>query len=107
MLKDIRALLNPDHGRLIIAVVLPFRPFVESGTQQLPPTERLGLSPRAKFSDAVGEIADKVFIPLGFSVQCVSRVPYLSHSFNPTPYPYCTLDDALFVLTVNKGMEQQ
>lgn len=35
LLENIRKSLNPKQGRLIVAVVLPFRPFVESGTDNL------------------------------------------------------------------------
>jgi len=99
MLSQIKSLLRPKTGVLLIAVVLPFRPFVESGTEQLAPTEKLGLNPRAKFDQAVVEIAEKVLVPAGFTIKSVSRVPYISHSFNNTAYPYCTLEDALFVLS--------
>jgi len=98
LLHQIKSLLKPDTGLLFLAVVLPFRPFVESGTAQLPPSEKLGLSFNARFEFAVNEIVEKVFILAGFKVVRWSRVPYISHSFNSSDYPYCTLDDALFVL---------
>lgn len=42
-------MLVPNTGRLLMAVVLPFRPFVESGTKRTPPKEKLGLNPDANF----------------------------------------------------------
>lgn len=42
-------MLVPNTGRLLMAVVLPFRPFVESGTTRTPPKEKLGLNPDADF----------------------------------------------------------
>jgi len=101
-----KKLLKPKTGVILIAVVLPFRPFVESGTEQLPPTEKLKLSPYAKFESAVNEITEKVFFPLGFEIISFSRVPYISQTFNCTPR-YCTLDDAVFLLKPTEETNQQ
>src|SRR3990167_2312200 len=40
MLQEIHALLEPSAGLLLVAVVLPFRPFVESGSVQKEPEEK-------------------------------------------------------------------
>jgi hypothetical protein len=36
-------MLRPGSGRLVLAVVIPFRPFVEDGKAHRPPKERLPL----------------------------------------------------------------
>jgi SAM-dependent methyltransferase len=48
LLRQLRELLVPGSGRLLLAVVLPFRPFVEDGTRKTPPTERLPLDPNGE-----------------------------------------------------------
>ena len=39
-MQEIHALLEPSAGLLLVAVVLPFRPFVESGSVQKEPEEK-------------------------------------------------------------------
>ena len=51
---QLRALLRPGRGRLLLAVVLPFRPFVEDGAGRRPPAELLPLPPDASFEASLG-----------------------------------------------------
>merc|ERR1712187_580301 len=48
LLREAASLLRPG-GHLLLAVVLPFRPFVEVGSQRRPPSEALGLPRDASF----------------------------------------------------------
>ncbi len=97
LLTRLRDVLLPGEGRLLLAVVLPFRPFVEDGTQRRTPAEALGLSPDASFEASLAALWQTVLQPLGFRLEAVSRVPYLSDGDTKCPV-YC-LDDALIVLS--------
>ncbi|CAK9023281.1 unnamed protein product [Durusdinium trenchii] len=96
LLEEIRERLKPD-GRLLLAVVLPFRPFVENGIFHLQPSEQLNLSRNAIFEYAMEEIWLSVLKPMGFHLQAVARVPYLCKGdLFANVY---VLDDAIFVLS--------
>tara|TARA_B110000208_G_scaffold179351_1_gene228092 strand:- start:1745 stop:2734 length:990 start_codon:yes stop_codon:yes gene_type:complete len=75
LLTAAKTLLAPD-GVLLIAVVLPFEPFVERGPCKLRPAERLPILAR-DFEGAVAEIVRDVLAPAGLAARVVSRVPYL------------------------------
>ena len=75
LLKSARALLAPD-GVLLLAVVLPFAPFVERGPLKVAPRERLPVAAR-DFEGALAQLVRGVLAPLGFQVKLVSRVPYI------------------------------
>ncbi|OQS02432.1 xanthine dehydrogenase [Thraustotheca clavata] len=90
LLKQIHDLLDPE-GILLIAVVLPFAAFVETGTQKLAPKEELPMDgglceQRASFEDAARIMTEKVFVPNGFQVKTFSRVPYLCRGDISQPY---------------------
>lgn len=77
LLRQMRDCLSPD-GRIIIAVVLPFCPFVEVGSRQLKPTERINVGGRGVSAEkAVSRFVYEVFKPLGLEVEAFSRAPYL------------------------------
>ena len=98
LLKQIRPLLRPGTGRLLMAVVLPFCPFVEDGSGQRPPTERLAVTSR-RWEHAVNELVQRVCIPCGYTVVSVSRVPYYSQIYSAIEDPaFVTLDDVVLVL---------
>jgi hypothetical protein len=100
LLRQMRQLLAPE-GRLLLAVVLPFCCFVESGTTKRSPREGLSMEggtcrEGASFEEAVAVFVSQVAEPCGFSVVSISRVPYLcSGDFRQAFY---VLDDAVFVL---------
>lgn len=96
LLKDVREHLKPG-GRLLLAVVLPFRPFVESGIFKLQPSEQLHLNRSATWEAAVEEMWQKVLVPMGFKLEALARVPYLCKGdLFSSIY---VLDDAIFVLS--------
>lgn len=118
LLKDIRqALFNRMRHRrseddasgslppvLVLAIVLPFCPFVESGTKQVAPTERLtgmeggGMCREgASFEQSLDRFVKNVIEPLGFRLLAWTRLPYLSEGDSKTAY--FRLDDAVMVLT--------
>jgi SAM-dependent methyltransferase len=124
LLAQLRDLLLPGTGRLLLAVVLPFRPFVEDGTARRPPAEPLHLPPNASFEASLSALWSGVLQPLGalarcvaacalrlpahpaprlhartgFQLEAVSRVPYMSDG--DTRCPVYVLDDVLLVLSV-------
>lgn len=94
-------LADGDKARVVVALVLPYCPFVdETGTQGHRPSERLVKRPscRGRFEDgvdaALAALEDERF---GLEVESVSRVPYLSrHSGSSAGYS--SLDDMVAVL---------
>lgn len=65
LLAQLRDLVLPVSGRLLLAVVLPFRPFVEDGTARRAPAEPLHLPPNASFEASLQQLWDTVLEPLG------------------------------------------
>ena len=99
LLKQVRPLIRPGTGRLLVALVLPYCPFVEDGSGQRPPTERLAVVSN-RWEKAVNELVARVFTPCGFDVLKVARVPYYSQIYSSVDDPaFVTLDDVLLVLT--------
>jgi len=112
LLKQLKKFIKPVTGLLLIAVVFPFRPFVEGGgldtfpslfnsfhldgAGQRQPTEYLKI-PGLSFEDACTQLEQNVLIPAGYQVVTLSRVPYLSERYTNTLRPYCWLDDAIVV----------
>ena len=101
LLRHCSALLAPGTGRLLLAVVLPFRPFVEAGATRRPPAESLGLSPDAGFEASASAMWERVLQPLGFRLHALSRVPYISDGDEKCPT--YVLDDAIFVLSAGEA----
>ena len=101
LMAQLRDLVLPEDGRLLLAVVLPFRPFVEDGTERREPAEQLHLPPNGSFEESLDQLWREVLQPLGFRLEAVSRVPYMSDG--DTRCPVYVLDDALLVLSVPKA----
>jgi len=98
LLKQMAALLKPDTGLLLLAIVLPFEPFVEnvvSWTQSDP--EEVLLETYDDWEESVQCLIQDVFVPLGLKVKSFSRVPYLCCGMSAQE-PVVVLDDAVFVL---------
>lgn len=97
-LKD--AVIRPD-GLVLLAVVLPWCPFVENGSQQKVPTEQLPMSggeccKGATFEASLERLVSNVIEPSGFTVVRWTKLPYLCEG-SPS-HEYYKLDDAVFVL---------
>jgi len=74
ILNQIKTNLNPQ-GLLLVALVLPFRPYVEYNPPPHRPSQLLGIKGKSmenQLESAVGEISS-----LGFQLVTWSRVPYL------------------------------
>lgn len=76
LLANLRAGLK-DQGILVVALVLPYRPFVYDGSRSRDPSERLPLDARS-WEECVGVLCSRVLEPLGLSVEAFTRTPYLS-----------------------------
>mmetsp|Transcript_8360 Transcript_8360/g.52127 ORF Transcript_8360/g.52127 Transcript_8360/m.52127 type:complete len:325 (+) Transcript_8360:5334-6308(+) len=101
MLASIRNLLHPTRGKLVLAVVLPFRPFVEDGTRKRIPKEKLPLPVNCTWEEGVHLMVERVLVPAGYAVLSVSRAPYLCEG--DLHHPVYSLDDAIFVLRPDPG----
>jgi len=91
IIKDIHYSLKPS-GLLVVALVLPFRPYVESVPSHKP-TERMAITGE-RFEEQV-ESAVKVFENEGFELKSWSRVPYLCEGDLNKPLYH--LNNGLFV----------
>uniref|UniRef100_A0A3P8UPG6 Methyltransferase 9, His-X-His N1-histidine n=1 Tax=Cynoglossus semilaevis TaxID=244447 RepID=A0A3P8UPG6_CYNSE len=102
LLQDIRDALVPHTGRLILAAVLPFQPYVEVGGQWQRPKHHLRVQGKT-WEEQVTHLSEEVFRGAGFEVEAVTRLPYLCEGdmYND----YYVLDDAVFVLkaSINPG----
>ena len=97
LLAQLRRALRPKVGILILAVVVPFRPFVENadGTRSVP-SERLDVPSSGSWEAGVEALWSELIAPLGFDLVALSRVPYISEGDHL--YDAYVLDDAVFVL---------
>lgn len=86
--------LHPG-GVLLIALVLPYEPFVEYHSTQMDPQEELSIDNKS-WEVGVSSLWRDVLRPLGYSPLAVSRVPYLCEGDMNTDY--FALDDVLFAL---------
>ncbi|GLH02224.1 methyltransferase-like protein 9 [Gryllus bimaculatus] len=96
LLRSLRAALAPN-GRLVVALVLPFQPYVEIGRVDHQPSERLPIQ-GSTFEEQAQSAIEDVFVPAGFIVLCWTRLPYLCEG--DLNQAYYWLDDAVFVLQV-------
>lgn len=94
ILRDIRRCLRPD-GLAIVALVLPYKPFVESGAEKVHPKERLAISGRS-WEHQVTSFINVVAPENGFEVLRFTRLPYLCEGDLSVPFYH--LIDAVFVL---------
>lgn len=93
-LRRVLDLLEPG-GRLLIALVLPYRPFFYSGAETPEPLERLACG-EPEWEAALNTLVERELEPLGLTVERVARAPYLS--FGDTERGLYELDDAILVL---------
>jgi SAM-dependent methyltransferase len=105
LLRDMRLAMKPG-GQVLLAVVLPWCPFVEDGPRQKDPSQTapmLGGTCRegASFEAAVDTLVRNVLLPAGFKVEAWTRVPYLCEG-SPS-HEYYALDDSVFVLSKADG----
>ncbi|XP_038067322.1 methyltransferase-like protein 9 [Patiria miniata] len=102
IMRDIHRSLVPG-GVTIVAMVLPFKPFVESGFNQNRPVENLHVQGKTWEEQARSLIVD-FFTPAGFTVLAFTKLPYLCEG--DTENPFYVLQDVVFVLkrTMDAGV---
>ncbi|XP_061563779.1 methyltransferase-like protein 9 isoform X2 [Cololabis saira] len=103
LLRDIKRSLVPKTGRVILAAVLPFQPYVEIGGKWERPKEHLKVKGKT-WEEQVTSMSKKVFRKVGLEVEAVTRLPYLCEGdmYND----YYVLDDAVFVLKASDESEE-
>jgi len=94
VLADIRRSLKPGTGRALVAVVIPFKPFVEFESKTNQPTEYLRVQGK-NFEEEVEKFIS-VFHQQGFQVEKFTRLPYLCEG--DLKHSFYVLTDAVFVL---------
>lgn len=100
LLREMRDSLKPD-GLLVLAVVLPWCPFVEDGTRQKTPSEQLPMKggeccKGASYEASACKLFENVLVPMGFELVRWTRLPYLCEG--NLRNEYALLNDAVFVL---------
>lgn len=96
-----RTLLSLAHGQLekggllIIALVLPFAPFVEQGARKVQPSETLEIQGDS-WEEGVATLWKNVLAPLSFQPVALARLPYISEG--DLSKDYYILDNAVLVL---------
>lgn len=93
LLATARAALRPG-GLLLLALVLPYRPFVFEGPHTRPPAERLPITAQ-DFEGSAVELVRLGLAALGLEPVALSRCPYLSGG--DASSPLYELDDLLVV----------
>ena len=95
LLRLLRNSLTPG-GRLVVALVLPFSPYVEVGERgNHKPSEYLPVRGNGLEAQIAGLI-DRVFTPVGLRCLVWSKLPYLCEGDLGQSYYF--LDDVIFVL---------
>ncbi|KAM9959196.1 hypothetical protein ACTFIR_000260 [Dictyostelium discoideum] len=96
LLNTIKKFLKPN-GRLILAVVFPFNPYVEFGGIDNSPIETINLD-QETLSEYVDSFNKQVFIPNNFEIDSFTVGPYISEG--DALYQNYVLTDVIFVLKV-------
>jgi hypothetical protein len=97
LLRQIRNHLNPENGRLIISLVLPFKPYFEYNRQHHP-NELLEIEGDLP-EEQINSLLLNVFQPIGFHLKKFTRLPYLCEGDIERSYYF--LFDYLFVLEMS------
>ncbi|KAN0055163.1 hypothetical protein ACTA71_008260 [Dictyostelium dimigraforme] len=98
LLNTIKKFLKPN-GKLILAVVFPFNPYVEFGGIDNSPIETINLD-QETLSEYVDSFNKQVFIPNNFEIDSFTVGPYISEG--DALYQNYVLTDVIFVLKVKK-----
>jgi 2-polyprenyl-3-methyl-5-hydroxy-6-metoxy-1,4-benzoquinol methylase len=96
LLKQIREHLNPDNGRVLISLVLPFKPYFEYNNDHRP-NESIHIKGHLS-EEQINEFILEVFQPSGFRLKKLTRLPYLCEGDMDQSYYF--LSDYIFVLEI-------
>ena len=94
----------------MMAVVLPWCPFVETKTKKLPPSEPLPMAgakcqERAHFETSLAALVARVIVPMGLEVVAWTRVPYLCEGSGT--HGYYRLDDAVLLMRRRRAKDAE
>ncbi|KAK2191304.1 hypothetical protein NP493_54g00026 [Ridgeia piscesae] len=103
LLRNMKAALVPDTGRLIVATVLPFKPYVEYGGTDHKPSEILPLNGHT-MEEQIASFERDVFKPFGFTVERFTKLPYLCEG--DLERSFYILADIVFVLKPDSTIEE-
>ncbi|XP_057319581.1 protein-L-histidine N-pros-methyltransferase [Microplitis mediator] len=104
LLRQLRATLAPG-GRLVVALVLPFSPYVETGERgDHKPMEYLPIKGFGLEGQVAGLI-DRVFEPAGLKCLAWSKLPYLCEG--DLRQAFCFLEDVIFILEAEEENKQR
>ncbi|KAF2076603.1 hypothetical protein CYY_002089 [Polysphondylium violaceum] len=94
LLKDMKNFIEPN-GKLILAVVYPFNPYVEFGGIENEPLEDLNINNKTceEFINSFYQI----FQSIGYHLNCFTKAPYISEGDGT--YQNYVLTDIVFILT--------
>jgi SAM-dependent methyltransferase len=98
LLRNCLKLLRPG-GRLLVALALPYRPFYFLGPSTPDPLERLDceVGPTGAWEDGARRFIERDLLPLGLTLECFARAPYLSAG--DSARALYELDDVVAVLS--------
>ncbi|CAF0842731.1 unnamed protein product [Adineta ricciae] len=96
LLKQIRDHLNPQIGRVILSLVLPFKPYFEYNSHHRP-NESLQIEGELP-EEQINSFLLNVIQPSGFHLEKLTRVPYLCEGDMERSYYF--LFDYVFVLAI-------
>ncbi|UJR20955.1 hypothetical protein I4U23_024062 [Adineta vaga] len=97
LLKQIHDHLNPKTGRLILSLVLPFKPYFEYSNNHRP-TESLQIEGDLP-EEQINSFLSNVIQPLGFHLEKFTRLPYLCEGDIERSYYF--LFDYVFVFAIS------
>ena len=97
LLKKIHDHLNPSIGRVILSLVLPFRPYFEYSSTHHPiePLPIIGKHPE----EQINSLITHVFQPSGFHLHKFTRLPYLCEGDLGQSYYF--LSSYIFILEMS------
>lgn len=99
LLHDLKYKLKPN-GVLLIALVIPFSPWVETSSGYVRPTEKMDIKSDT-FEVTARKFVENVLVPNGYVVKAFSKVPYLSQGdYYRELY---ALTDSIWVLGLNQS----
>ncbi|EGG21090.1 putative DREV methyltransferase [Cavenderia fasciculata] len=96
LLRSMRRFIRPD-GRLLLATVYPFKPYVEFGGNDNKPFELLNITNNS-VEEFISSMVTEVLEPEGFKLQSFTKGPYISEG--DQYYANYVLVDIVFVLTL-------
>ncbi|KYQ93093.1 putative DREV methyltransferase [Tieghemostelium lacteum] len=95
LLKDIKNYLQPGKGKLLLAVVYPFEPYVEFGGIENEPLETLDIN-NDSTEEFINSLYKNVLSPLELEIESFTVAPYISEG--DTVYKNYALQDIVLVL---------